>query len=234
MNKAAILSAVRYRVHELSTDEGTLLDDSANLLDFINEAIEEVILDLVPFMESQLMGNEDIDLIAGQANYSLSAEWLQIIKIERLESGKSPREIKIITPGEKQFYMNVGDTEQFPRRVYEEDDVFYFVKTPSTSITDYCKFYFIKNEATALPTDGPTVIPRMAHYMIVHKACSLVAIMLEVDSTKFDRLYVSRLAKVARVWAGRFQTQNRYIQEGEGRRQLRDERDTAFFDEEWN
>ncbi len=180
------------------------------------------------------MGDEDIDLVADQANYSLTAEWLQIIKIERLESGKSPRELKIITPDQKQFYMNVGDTEQSPRRVYEEDDVLYFVKTPSTSITDYCKVYFIKNESSTLATGGPIVIPRMAHYMIVHKACSLIAIMLEVNPAKFDRLYNARLGKVARVYAGRFQSQTRYIQEGQATKQLGDERDIVLYDQDWD
>ena len=234
MTKAELLSATRYLVQEESTDSGALLDDTADLLDFINDAIEIVVLDLVPVMPHTFLGTETVTLEAGQPNYTLTAEMLQIYKIERNETGKSPREIEIIAPLEKQFYTNIGDTEEFPMQCYFQGDVLYFVKTPSTAITDYAKIYYVKTESTTLADNGPVIIPRMAHRLIVYMASALAATAIEVNATKFYTLYSNRLAKVSRVWAGRYQQQPRFIRDGVYGRQGRDERDLTTYDSQWD
>ena len=234
MTKAELITATRNLANEVSTDSGALLDDTANLLDFINDAIEIVVLDLIPYMPGQFLGTETITLVANQANYSMTAKFLQIYKVERNESGKSPREIDIIDPLEKQFYMNIGDTEEFPKRCYFQGDVLYFVKTPSTAITDYANVYYIQTEATTLVDGGPAVIPAVAHRLIVYMAAALVAVMMEVDPSKFYALYSNRLAKVLRVWAGRYQSKTRFIREGIRERRMRDERDPTSYDTEWS
>ncbi len=73
MTRAEIISACRYYVNETSTAAGALLDDDANLLDFINDSVEDVVLDLVPIMPEQLLKRKTITLVASQANYSLAA-----------------------------------------------------------------------------------------------------------------------------------------------------------------
>lgn len=72
MTKAQIISQARYLINEVSTDTGALLDDTGNLEDFVHDATEQLVLDLVPYMPSQFIQTKTIDLVADQANYSLA------------------------------------------------------------------------------------------------------------------------------------------------------------------
>ena len=234
MTKAEIITATRNLVNEISTDSGALLSDTGNLLDFIDDAMEQLVIDLLPHMPLQFCGTEDIDLVADQANYTLTAEWWMIYKIERNVTGKKPIEIDIIDPLEHQYHTNVGDTEANPMAVYILGDTIYFVKTPSTAATDYAKVYFVRPEATTIVTAGPTYIPRAFHRCIGYYAASLVAMSVEgMDMAKFLVLYQNRLQKGLRLWTGRYQSEPRFVRESYQDRKAYSGLDRAVYDIDW-
>lgn len=230
MTKAQILSQARYLINEVSGDTGALLSDTGNLLDFVDDAMEVLLMELLPFMPLQFCGTENITLVADQANYTLTAEWFMIYKIERNVTDKSPREIEIIDPLQHQYYTNVGETEASPAQCYILGDTFYFVKTPSTATTDYAKVYFVRPEATTIPTAGPTYIPRPFHRCIGYMAAALAAQFMGADPTGFIGLYQKRLEAGKRVWFGRFQSQPRFVQASIHERRFIDDRDRVLWD----
>lgn len=73
MTEAEIRTAVRNIINEQSTDAGALLGSTNTIIDdYINDALEDVVLDLMPYMQSQFMKTKAITLVADQANYSLA------------------------------------------------------------------------------------------------------------------------------------------------------------------
>jgi len=233
MTKSEIISATRNLVNELSTDSGALLSDTGNLLEYVNDAMEHVVLDLVDIMPDQFLTSETVTLIANQANYTLTASFWQIYKVEKNVTGEAPREIPIINQLDKTYWMNVGDTESEPTACYFIGDTLYFIKTPSAAATDYAKVWLIRPEAATMATAGPSYIPAPAHRLIVYRAAELVATMLECSPTLFIKLYDQRLEKVRRTWAARYRSQPRFVQGSIEERMARSSRDSTLFDTDW-
>jgi hypothetical protein len=233
MTKAEILSAVRYLVNEKSTTAGAHLDDAGNLLEFVHSAVEDVVMDLMRFMPGQLAVAENITLIANQANYTLTASFWQIYKIEKNITGGAPSEIQIIDPLDTQFEMNVGETAAEPPACYLLGDTIYFVPTPSAAYTNYARAILIRPEAATLPAGGPAYIPVPAHRLVVYKAAELVAASLKASTVDFERLYAMRLDRVRNTWLQRYRQQVRYVKRDTDVRRAFDSRDRAFYDTEW-
>ena len=230
MTKAQILQSVRYYVNEVSTETGALLSDSANLLDFVEDAVEDVTLDLVPIMPLQLCTTETITLVANQANYTLTTTaYLQVYKVERYETGKPPKEIEIIDPLELQFHTNVGDTEADPDACYFLGDTLYFVKTPSTAKA-YARVWLVQSEPATMATAGPTYLPRQTHRLVVYRTMLNLAPLMNANLNHFATLYNERLKKIERIWRGRFQQEPRFVRPSVRSRRTLDARDRAFFD----
>ena len=219
MTLAQILTDIRNLINEQSTDAGALLSDTGNLLTFVSDAQEQTVLDLMSFMPSAFLGSENVSLVAGTANYALTGPLWQVWKVERNVTGESPMEIKIIDPSEIQYHMYTGDTAADPTGCYFIGDSIYFVPTPSTSVTNYAKVWMIKPEAVTMVTGGPAMIPAVAHRLIVYQACVIIATMLERDTTPYLTMYARRLQMVQRVWAGRFQSQTRFVRPAANERQ---------------
>lgn len=91
MTKAEILSAVRYLVNEKSTTAGAHLDDAGNLLEFVQSAVEDVVMDLMKFMPGQLAVAENISLIANQANYTLTTSFGKSTRSRRTSPARPRR-----------------------------------------------------------------------------------------------------------------------------------------------
>lgn len=233
MTKAQILQSVRNLTNEVSTDSGALLDDDENLLDFVEDATEEVVLDLLPHIPRQFCGTENISLTANTADYTLTAEWFQIYKIARNTTDKTPREIQIIDPLEEQFYTSVGDTEENPDQCYILGDTITFVKTPSTAKTNYAKVFFVRPEAVTMPDTGPAYIPRAAHRMIVYKACALACFMSSAIAGHFITLYEKRKSAFLRTWAAREQQKPRFVRDSVFDRTSHFDLEAAFYDLDW-
>jgi hypothetical protein len=211
MTKAEILAACRNVINEQSGDTGALLSDTGNLLEFVHDATEQVVLDLLPVMPSVFLASENITTIAGTANYALTGPILQIWKVERTVTGESPIEMTIIDPSDLAYYTDTGETEADPTVCYFIGDTLYFVPTPSTAKTNYAKVWFLKSEAASMATGGPAIIPSYAHRLIVYKACAIVATMLERDTSPYMALYAHRLQQVTRVWNAKFQSQPKFV-----------------------
>ncbi len=234
MTKAQIRTAIRNLVNEQSTDAGALMPTGDSIIDnYIEDAVEEVVLDLLPYMPRQFCGTENISLTADEPDYTLSALWWQIYKIARNTTGKTPREIQIIDPLEEQFYTSVGDTEDSPDQCYILGDTITFVKTPSADKTDYAKVFFVRPEAVTIPDTGPAYIPRAAHRMIVYKACALACMMVEALAGHFIALYEKRKASFLRVWAAREHQKPRFVRDSIFDRIGYSDREAAFYDLEW-
>jgi hypothetical protein len=77
----------------------------------------------------------------------------------------------------------------------------------------------IKPEAVTMVAGGPAMIPAVAHRLIVYQACVIIATMLERDTTPYLTMYARRLQMVQRVWAGRFQSQTRFVRPAANERQ---------------
>lgn len=229
MTLAEIKTATRNLVNVQSTDTGATLTDTI-LTDVVNDAAEEVVLDLVPIMLHQFLGTENITLVAGTANYSLTAEFLQIYKIEKNVTDDSPTEITIIDPLDKQFVHTIGETIEEPIYCYFIGNAIYFVPTPSAAKTNYAKVYFVRPEAATIVTDGPTYIPRIAHRLIVYKAATNAGIMYDADVGPYIALYQKRLMAITRVWAERYHQKPRFVRPSVHERATLDARDRAFFD----
>jgi len=234
MTKAEIRAATRNLINEQSSDSGTLLPSTTILDEYIEDACEEVVLDLLPYMPRQFCGTENITLVAGTAGYTLTAEWWQIYKIARNTTDKTPREIDIIEPLEEQFYTSVGDTEASPMRCYILGDTITFVKTPSTDKTDYAKVFFVRPEAVTMPDTGPAYIPRAAHRMIIYKACALACVMIEAIAGNFTALYEKRKAAFLRTWAAREHQNPRFVKDSIFDRISYSDREAHLYDLDWS
>jgi hypothetical protein len=232
MTKAELLAACRNIINESANDTGALLSDTGNLIEFIHDATEQVVLDLLPVMPSAFRSSENVTLIAGTANYALTGPILQIEKVERTVTGEPPTELEIIDPIDLAYHTDTGETEADPHTVYFIGDSIYFVKTPSTAKTTYAKVWFFKAEAATMVSGGPAMIPSYAHRLIVYKTCAIIATMLERDTSPYMALYAHRLGMVAKVWNGRFQSQTKFVRpsahERQGYRGSSEDKDTEW------
>lgn len=210
MTLAEIKTAVRNLLNVQSTDTGATLTDSI-LTEMINDAAEEVVLDLLPSMPLQFCTTENITLEVGTASYALSTEFIQVYKVERNVADSEPLELEIIDPLDVQNYMDVGETSAAPVVCYFMGSSIYFVPTPSAAVNDYCKVYLVVPEATSVPANGPTYIPRIAHRLIVYKSAANVAIMYDVNPAPHIALYKKRISAIGSTWAGRFHERQRWV-----------------------
>jgi len=219
MTLAQILSAIRGLINESANDAGALLSDTGNMLTFVEDAQEQSVLDLMPIMPTAFLGSENVTLVAGTASYALTGPLWQVWKVERTVTGEPPTELEIIDPIDLAYHMNTGETEADPHAVYFMGDTVSFVKTPSTSKTNYAKVWIIKPEAVTMASGGPAMMPPVTHKLIVYQACSLIATMLERDPSPYMALYARRLQMVDKIWRGRFQSQPRFVRASAHERQ---------------
>lgn len=229
MTKSELVISTRNLVSaQVPRAKGSLPD--AVLLDLINDATEEVVLDLVPFMPLQFCGTETISLVNGTGSYALSNEYLEIYKVEKNVSDNNPTEIEIIDPLDKQFAHYVDETEDEPKQCYFLGDTVYFVPTPSADKTDYVKIYFVRPEAAVIATAGPSYIPRTAHRLICYKAATLAAGLYGGDVNFFISLYRKRLKAFLDVYNRKFQQKVRFVRPSVSSRITRDTRENIDWD----
>ena len=236
MTRAEILSSVRYLINELSTDVGALLDDAANLVDFVNDAAEQVVNDLLPQMPHVFLTSENVTLVAADSDYTLTNEFMQIYKVERYATGKRPKEIPIIDPLKLTFYTTIGETKDEPQAVYFKGTTMFVVPTPSAASASsgvYLRVWEVVPEAAAVPTNGPTYIPRPAHRLIVYWAAYLAATSIGVDPTRYLVLYQKRLAQILKTNRDRYQQEPRFVRESVADRIVFDDREPYFYDTDW-
>jgi hypothetical protein len=233
MTLAQILASIRNLVNEQSTDAGALLSDSGNLLDFANDAAEQVVLDLLPQMPHMFLTSENVSLVAADVDYTLANEFLQIYKVERNVTDKRPKEVPIIDPLKLTFYLKTGDTAADPTGVYFKGSTMYVVPTPSESKANYFKVWEVIPEAASIATAGPTYIPRIAHRLIVYWGSYLAAQSICVDGTPFLVMYQKRLAQVLKTWRDRYQQEPRFVRESVADRMVYDDREPYFYDTDW-
>ena len=233
MTLVEILASARNLVNEKSTDAGALLDDAGNLLDFVNDAAEQVVLDLLPHMPHMFCITEDVNLLANTGSYAVTAEFLQVYKVERNVTGQSPKEIPIIDPLKHQFYAKTGEKQEYPWGVWFQGKTMYTRPTPNKATTAYIKLYLVVPEAAAMVAGGPVYIPRVAHRLIVYWAAYLAATAIGVDPTRYLVLYQKRLQQTLKVWRDRFQQEPRFIRESVTDRMVYDDREPYYYDTEW-
>jgi len=233
MTRAEILASIRNIVNEQSTDSGALLADDGNLLDFAYDAAEQVVIDLLPHMPMMFCVTEDVNLVADDDDYDITAEFLQVYKVERNVSGKSPKEIPIIDPLKHQFYAKTGETTDYPWAVWFQGSTMYVRPTPNQNTTGYIRLYLVVPEAVAIPETGPEYIPRIAHRLIVYWGAYLCATSIGVDPTRYLVLYQKRLGQTLKAWRDRYQQEPRFVRESVTDRMVYDDREPYFYDTDW-
>jgi len=233
MTKAELITSVRGLVNENSGDSGALLSDTGNLLEIIHDATEVVMLDLVPIMPGQFLTSENVTLIAGTANYTLTNSFWQIWKVEKNITGDRPIELEIIDPIEMQYHTYVGESENEPHACYFIGDTIYFVRTPGQAYANYAKVWEIRPEAATMATNGPLYIPAVAHRLIAYHAAAIVYEMMEKDPSPFFVMYARRLDKVEKIWRGRFQSQPRFVRPSVTERQGISSGTLEDYDRDW-
>lgn len=238
MTKAAILQAVRDLVNETSGAAGALLSDVGNLLGFVEDAVEQVVLDLVDTYPNELLTYKDVSMLAGVKTYALSAapavEFWQILKISKTVAGENETEMDVIDPLSLQYAETHDETNARPYGANIINGTLYVYPTPSEAITDYIRIWGIRPEAVAMPDPtGPAYLPRMTHRLIVFWAASLVATMIGANPDKFILLYSNRLEKIKSMQKGKFQQAPRFVRESVVERTTRDVRERVFYDLDW-
>jgi len=233
MTKAQILQAVRYHANELSTDAGAGLDDAGNLLEFVEDAVEQVVMDLAQIFPNELLTYEDVNLVAADYDYTLTTEFWLISKVEKTVAGEAPTEIDIVDELSEQYFANHDETSSRPYACNIINGVIYVKPIPAESIASYLRVWGIRPEATAMPTNGPAYLPRMTHRLIVYWATSLVAVMFGVKPDRWREMYQNRLQRIRDIWKDKFQQAPRFVRESVVERTTRDTREKAFYDEFW-
>lgn len=175
--------------------------------------MEDVTLDLVPFIPERLLISENVTLVADQQNYSLTAEFLQVWAVQKNVSDESPSPIIEIDITQRELKEYVGQTDAAPIHYYRKGDVFYFVPTPSAAVADYATFWLIPPESAAMETAGPTYIPRVAHRLIGYKASELIGIMTGDSDivSRLGALYRQKLERVIRTLGFTNQSQPKFL-----------------------
>lgn len=233
MTLAQIRLAIHNILKEYSTDTGALLE-SDNLLidDFISDAAEDVVLDLVQYLPESFLESEDVTLVADQANYTLTTEYLQIWSAQKNVSDGSYYPIREISITNRGLYEYVGQTDPEPVHFYRKGDVVNFVPTPSAAVATYAKFWLVAAETAAMVAAGPVYIPRTAHRLIVYKASELIAVMTGDNKSSFGNLYQAKLGRVASVLGVRNQSQTRYLRGSQ--ESLGNTRERTEYDPNWS
>jgi len=233
MTKAQIIQAVRYHANEMSTDAGTVLSDSGNLLEFIEDAVEQVVLDLLDVYPNDLLTYEDVSLVAADFDYALTTEFWKITKVEKTVAGENPTEIDIVGQLSEQYYATHDETHPRPYGCNIIGSTLYVKPIPSAAITNYIRVWGIRPEAVTMPTDGPAYLPRAAHRLIVIWATSLVAIMLGHKPDRWRELYAYRLNRIRDMQKDKFDQAPRFVRESSVERTTRDTREKVFYDLDW-
>ncbi len=234
MTEAQIRTAIQTLVRDTYGLAGTWLGANATILDdFIDDALEEVVLDLMIFMRGKFAGEETIDLEADEPDYTLTNEWWQIYKMERNVSDERPREIDIVKPQDKARYMYVGQTQEHPDACIILDKTITFLPIPSTDKTEYVNCIFIRPEAVTLAAGGPTYMPRPAHRMICYSAAAKIAMSKGADASPFMDFYNKRLKQVKKIFAGQDQQKPKFVGPSMEEKvfvDTRENRDYGFFE----
>jgi len=235
MTKAQIIQAVRDLVNEVSTDAGAALSDAGNLIGFIEDAIEQVVLDLVDTYPNELLTYEDVSMVAATKTYTLTKEFWQILKFAKTVAGENETEMDVIDPLSQQYMETHDETSPRPYGVFLIGNTLYVYPTPSVAITNYIRVWGIQAEATAMVAGGPACLPRVTHRLIVFWAASLVAEMFGAKNTagRFLALYSNRLEKIKSMQKGKFQQAPRFVRESVVERTTRDDRERVFYDLDW-
>ena len=237
MTKAAIITAVRALVNEVSGDAGAALDDAGNLIGFIEDAVEQVVLDLVDTYPNELLTYEDVSMLAGVKTYTLTKEFWQVLKIAKTIAGENETEMDVIDPLSHQYAETHDETNPRPLGANIINGTLYVYPTPSVAITDYIRVWGIRPEATSMPDPtGPAYLPRVTHRLIVFWAASLVAETFGAKKTagRFLALYSNRLEKIKSMQKGKFQQAPRFVRESVVERATRDTRERVFYDLDWD
>ena len=233
MTKAEIIAAVRSLVNEKSTDAGALLEDTGNLLGFVEDACEQVVLDLLDAFPNELLAYEDVSMEAGIQEYELETKFYRILKIEKTVSGENPTEIDQIDPLSRQYVETHGETTPRPIAANIINGILMVFPTPLSAITNYIRVWGIQAEVTPMDDDGPAYLPTETHRLIVFWAAGLVAVMLGVNPAPYHALYQNRLLMILKNQRAKFQQAPRFVRESVVERTTRDEREKAFFDKDW-
>lgn len=235
MNKQEIITATRELVNELSTDVGAGLDDAGNLLGFIQDATEQVVMDLIGTYPNELLYHEDISLTANKKTYEIATEFWQVLKIGKTVTGENETEIDIIDPLSQQYVETHDETSEKPYGANVINGILYVYPTPSANITNYIRIWGIQAETVTMSDNGPMFLPRPAHRLIVFWAAYLVATMFSAprSAQAFMLLYQNRLEKIKQMQKGKFQQAPRFVKESIVERTTRDTREAAFNDLDW-
>ena len=234
MTRAEIRTAVQNLIRDYYGTTGTWLGVDATITDdFLNDALEEVVLDLMPYMPGKFGGNETISLTADEPDYTLTNEWWQIYKMERNVTDERPREIEMFDPLEKAKFMYVGQTQEHPDGCMILGKTITFAPIPSTDKANYANCIFIRPEAVTLAEDGPVYMPRPAHRMIGYEAAGKIAVMKGADPAVFKRFYNDRKRKVIKIFAGQDQQKPKFVGPSMEEKvfvDTRENRDYGFFE----
>jgi len=235
MTKAQILQQIRDLMREKNTDSGAEFSDSGNLIVFIDDAMEQVVMDVAVIQNfpEYLCGTENITLVANQNNYTLTARWIDIYKLERTVSGEPLSEIRIGPPLDNDAIMNSGETDANPRNCFILGETIYFTPTPAAAHTNYAKAYYTKREAATIATNGPQFLPAESHRLIVYWACALCAVRLGAKPKPFYDLYGLKLRSLERLWERKYQQEPRFVGRSVEEKSVRDSRESAFYDLDW-
>lgn len=233
MTKAQIQTSVRNLCNEMSADAGAFLREEENLNDFIEDAAEIVVLDLADLMPQRFLTSENMNLVAGTAGYNLTSEWLQIWTLNRNENGHNPTPIDFVDTPDIMDHMYVGETHADPSGWYLKGTQINFVPTPSENKTAGVKAWIITAESAKIADTGPTMIPRVAHRLVVYMACILIGTALEANTGNFQALYKYRLDRVKRIIGPQVQSQPRFVKPSVAKRSLSHERERAFYDDDY-
>ena len=234
MTKAEIRTRIQNLVRDTYGAAGTWLGQDPTIIDeFIDDALEDVVLDLMIFMRGKFAGEETIDLEADEPDYTLTAEWWQIYKMERNVTDKRPKEIEIVKPTDKARYMYVGQTQEHPDACIILGETITFLPTPSTDKADYANCIFVRPEAVTLAAGGPAYMPRPAHRMIVYSAAAKIATMKGENPATLMSFYNKRLKEVKRIFTAQDQQSPKFV--GASREEkvfvdTRENRDWGFFE----
>lgn len=227
MTLEEIRTAVRNLTKEWETDAGTLFPDDDILLDFyINWACEDIVLDLVEFMQEDFLTYEDITLAADDFDYDLTAEWLQIWAMQRLITDKSYQLIPYTPLADRRDY--VGETAEDPRGWFLKGTQIIFWPTPSATRTVRC--WIVGTEVASMVAGGPAYIPRMAHKLIPLDAAILIGYMNDREVGNIVALYKIQKDRVIGSLTNRVQQQPQFLRPSAYSRISGDRRDKAFFD----
>lgn len=233
MTLANIRQAVRDLLKENETDSGTLLPSGDALLDrYIEWGTEQVTLDLIDWLpeKQDFIDYEDISLVANQANYTLTAEWLQIWCMQRIETDRAPTTIGYIDIDQRAYEATIGETAEDPNGWYLDGTTIYFVPTPRTAKTSHIRCWIISPEGTTMAASGPAYIPRIAHKLIVWQAAILIGIMNEYDIRTHVVMYEKMLDKVVGVVGYKIQQQPKFLKGSHFEKTGISTRDRAFYD----